>query len=433
LMASSEARASLAAIRFHTSLAAARQWSWLPLFGTLLAAALIVTRRPDAITHAQFWAEDGKLFYANVYNHGVLATLTVPQAGYFVELPVLAAGLARLVALAHAPLVLNLVGILTRALPVGLLLSRRAETISPDLRIRALLAALYIALPGAAEANANAVNAMWYLAMGAVLVLMLQPPRGTVGRLLDIAILILFSVTGVFVIALAPLALVYRRWRGPRAISDTKLVILTAGAVLQLFALSVLQYHLPAGFNATPRPSGTLHGSVQLFLQILGTRVIAEPIIGNVTAVSITAAGFIGAFGIVGAWTAIRRGSAELRLMIAFGAAVFVMSLLRPIGTGWPGLLLAGADSRYFVIPQFAAIATLVWACGYNRHKSWSLLYVVPLLYMCTISIPNEWKYPPFGRTDYAWRVVRFERDRPGTTVVFPIEPVGWFMTLKKR
>jgi hypothetical protein len=428
-----EVPVSLPAGRTYARPAADRLWSLLPLWGTLVAAALLLARRPDAVTHAQFWAEDGRMFFANVYNHGVLATLMVPQAGYFVELPVLAAGLARLVPLAHAPLVLNLVGILTRALPVGLLLSRRAETISPDLRVRALLAALYTALPGAAETHANAVNAMWYLALAAVIVLMLRPAASWAGRLFDIAILVLCGVTGPFVIALAPIAFVWRRWRGPLAVSDAKLAVLTAGALLQLLALSVLQHHLPAGFNATPRPSGPLHGSVPLLLQVLGTRVVAESIVGNSTPVGLTTAGFLGVFALAGAWTAIRRGSAELRLMIAFGAAIFAMSLIRPIGTDWPGLLVAGADSRYFVIPQFAAVAALVWACGYNRHKSWSMLYVVVLLYMCAITIPSEWEYPPFGHTDFAQRAAQFEHAPPGTVMTFQLEPVGWLMTLKRR
>jgi hypothetical protein len=53
----------------------------MPLAGMLLAAALIVSLRPDAVTNAQFWAEDGKFFYADVYNRGLLPTLMVPQAG----------------------------------------------------------------------------------------------------------------------------------------------------------------------------------------------------------------------------------------------------------------------------------------------------------------------------------------------------------------
>jgi hypothetical protein len=429
----SEAPVSIGVERSYTK--AILQWLWagIPLWGAVFAAALIVSRRPDAVTSAQFWAEDGKLFYANVYNHGLLATLVVPQAGYFQELPILAARIAQVAPLALGPLIMNSIGIAFRVLPVGLLLSRRAETISPDLRVRALLAALYIALPGSAETNANAVNAAWYLAVAAVLVLMLRPPVGKLGRALDIAILALCSVTGVFVIALAPLAFVYRRVRGASAVPNASLAILAAGAALQLVAILVLQYHLPSGFEAAQRPAGPLHGSSQLLFEILGLRVFAEPVLGNGAVLSGITAAFLGVLGLTGMAMAVRLGSSELRLMTAFGLAMFAMALARPLGTDWPGLMSAAADSRYFVIPQFAAIAALVWACGYNRHTGWIIPLAAVFLYMCVIAIPNDWEYAPFGKTNFAHQASQFEHAPVGTRMTIPIEPPGWSMTLLKH
>src|SRR4029077_6266399 len=245
----------------------------LPLWGMLFAGLLVVSRRPDAIEHAQFWAEDGKLFYADVYNRGLLATLAVPQSGYFQELPTLAAGIAQLVPLAFAPLVTNTIASAVRVLPVGLLLSRRAETISPDIRVRALLAALYIALPGSPESDGNIDNALWYLAPAAVIVLMLRPPARRSARVLDVTTVALCSVTGVFSIALAPLAFSYRHWRGRDAVSRLTLAILTAGAAIQLLAIFVLEYHLPHGFGAEPRITSPLHASIPGFFRVLGVRV----------------------------------------------------------------------------------------------------------------------------------------------------------------
>ena len=284
----------------------------MPLWGMLLAGALVVSRRPDAITHAQFWAEDGTLFYTNVYNHGLLATLAVPQSGYFQELPVLAAGIAQLAPLAFAPLVTNSIAIVIRVLPIGLLLSRRAETISPDIRVRALLAALYIGLPGAPESNANVDNALWYLAVAAVIVLMLRPPASRAARLLDVAIVALCSVTGVFSIALAPLAFVYRRRRGAAFVSRLTLAILAVGATTQLLAIFVLEYHLPHGFGAQVRETLPLHATVSGFFQILGVRVIAEPLLGDSVAMNAIPATLLGVLAAGSALAAFRRGTAEL-------------------------------------------------------------------------------------------------------------------------
>ncbi len=38
-------------------------------------AALLILRRPDAVLHAQFWAEDGVVWFADAYNFGALQAL----------------------------------------------------------------------------------------------------------------------------------------------------------------------------------------------------------------------------------------------------------------------------------------------------------------------------------------------------------------------
>lgn len=404
----------------------------MPLWGMLLAGLLVISRRPDAIMHARFWAEDGNLFYADVYNRGLLATLAVPQSGYFQELPTLAAGLARLVPLALAPLVTNSIAIAVRVLPVGLLLSRRAQTISPDIAVRVLLATLYIALPGTFESNANIDNALWYLAVAAVIVLMLRPPMRRPARALDVMILVLCGLTGVFSIALAPLAFAYRRWRGRAAVSRLTLAILTTSAAIQLLALLVLQHHLPNGFGARQRVSVPLHSTVTGLFQILGLRVIAEPLLGNSVVLSAAAAALLGLLGAVGALIALRRGAAELKLMVAFGGALFVMALAHPWGVDWQALTVYPVGSRYFIIPQLAAAATLVWAIGRTRIP-WQALLAGALVYMCLVTIPRDWTYPPFRPTDFAQQASRFERAPPRSHMTFQLEPRGWSMTLVKH
>ena len=399
----------------------------------LIAGLFVISRRPDAITNAQFWAEDGKLFYADVYNRGLLPTLTVPQSGYFLELPILVAGIARLVPLAFAPLVTNSIAIAIRVLPVGLLLSRRAETIAPDIRVRALLAALYIALPGAPEANANITNAQWYLAVAAVIVLMLRPPMRRSTRALDVAIVAMCSLTGVFSIALAPLAFLYRRWRGAVAVSRATLTILSAGAVLQLLAIFVLEYHLPSGFGARPRVSTPPYATLSGFFQVFGIRVIAEPILGNATVLGAVTAAFLGVLGAVGAVAAFRRGPAGLKLLIAFGGALFVMALAHPLDISWPGLTIFPTGARYFIIPQLAAVATLVWAIGYTRRTHWRVGLAALLLYICLVTITQDWTCTPFKQTDFSKRAQMFQHARPGVHMTFPLEPTGWSMTLVKR
>ena len=36
----------------------------------LFACAVVIARRPDAVFHAQFFAEDGRIWFADAYNLG---------------------------------------------------------------------------------------------------------------------------------------------------------------------------------------------------------------------------------------------------------------------------------------------------------------------------------------------------------------------------
>src|SRR5664280_1271684 len=119
-------------------------WRWHVL-AFVAAAGLVVSRRPDAIVHAQFFAEDGHVWFADAYNRGWFTSLFRTQDGYFQTLPRLAAALSLLVPLSWAALVINLIGLIIQILPVPLLLSRRLSRLG-SLQLRAALAFVYICL-----------------------------------------------------------------------------------------------------------------------------------------------------------------------------------------------------------------------------------------------------------------------------------------------
>src|SRR5437660_10967570 len=83
-----------------------------------LCLLVVVSRRPDVVFHAQFWAEDGNRWYADAYHLGVIDSLLHPAAGYFQTLPRLAALIAVLLPFGMAPLILNCIAVLIQILPV---------------------------------------------------------------------------------------------------------------------------------------------------------------------------------------------------------------------------------------------------------------------------------------------------------------------------
>ncbi len=411
----------------------------LPILGSLLCVGLILSRQPDAVRHAQFWAEDGRFYYADVYNHGLLATLVKPQAGYFQTFSVLAAGLARLVPLAQAPLVMNGLGIAAQTLPVSILLSRRAVSIAPDLRVRALLAFSYIAV-NAPELNANAVNAQWHLAVAALLVLMLAPPQGPWGRTFDTAVLLLTGLTGPFCLLLAPLAFVQRRLRGPAGITAWQVGMLAACAVLQAASLLVISHHYTGDPTIEPRLDPALGASPSLFLKIVGGRLLAGTVIGDRGGLDAPFAAqlLIGLTALVGLVLVARSKRWELQLAVAFAAAVFALALVRPNTPppAWSFLATPGAATRYFFIPQVAVLAVLVWIAA----EPWWLLIRIGAAALVAASIivavSSGWSYPRLEPAGFPHAAAAFERAPRGSVRVFPLNPppVGiWTMTLRKH
>ena len=134
----------------------------------------------DAIFHAQFYAEDGHVWFADAYNLGWWHALFRAQDGYFQTLPRLAAALALLAPLSLAPLVLNIAAVAVQALPVNILVSNRSSAWG-SLGFRACLAAAYLALPNSREMTISVTSSQWILALCVFLVLTASPPAGSLG------------------------------------------------------------------------------------------------------------------------------------------------------------------------------------------------------------------------------------------------------------
>jgi len=152
----------------------------------LIAFLLLFARRPDAILHAQFYAEDGAYFYSDAYQFG-WRCLLMPYGGYLSTLLRLIGLLAQLVPFGLAPLVMNLCAIAIQILPVNLFLSARFKAISYNVRLFASL--LYLAIPNAFEIHANTTNIQWHLALLALLVLLSQAEAAKAWRYFDYAVL----------------------------------------------------------------------------------------------------------------------------------------------------------------------------------------------------------------------------------------------------
>jgi hypothetical protein len=407
-----------------------RPWQHIAVF--LFACAIIVARRPDGLFHAQFFAEDGKVWFADAYNLGWWPALARPWAGHFQTLPRLGAALALLVPLFMARRLLNFIAIFFQALPVNLLLASRSSAWG-SLRVRVQFAAVYLLLPNSSEVSYGITPSQWQLALCTFLVLVACMPNSIAGRYLDISIVILCGLTGPFCIFLLPIAIFLAwirrdRWRW------VPVGVFAACCLVQAWGLLVA--------NRSVRPDYILGASVSSLARILAGQVYLGTLIGSNalayhpgTRLSI----FLFAVAICGTTIVIVsfiQSSLEMRLFLLFSFVLLAASLVSPVVRARPGVpvweLMAGAGGIHYWFFPTLAFGWCVLCCFNSRVL---LLKVIAgyLLFFLSIGIFRDFRQPAFQDLHFNDYAARFEQAPPGTAVTIPENPDGWSMILVKH
>ncbi|HEY5198089.1 MAG TPA: hypothetical protein VIJ51_13795 [Solirubrobacteraceae bacterium] len=141
----------------------------------------------------------------------------------------------------------------------------------------------------------------------------------------------------------------------------------------------------------------------------------------------------IGALGMAGAYVAVRSGPPPLRLFVLFGSGMLALALIDPLASTW-GMLAAAPDGeRYFVIPQLAVLATLVWTIGTRRARLLRSGAIAAVAVALLVAMPAGWDYPVFISTDFSTQAERFARAKPGTIAILPLNPLPWHMALVRH
>ena len=408
--------------------------SWL--VAALLAACLLVLlRSPSLFTRPQFWAEDGAYWYAQAYNGGWFHSLAQPLGGYLNTVQRISAGLALLVPLRWAPLVMNLAGLFLQALPVPILLASRARPWGP-LSFRILFALVYVCIPNAREIHVVCTNCHWHLAVAELLLVFAEPPRTLFGRAFDIVMFLLGSFCGPFMVLLLPLLAIF--WYSRRR--SWSLVIL---AVLAIG--STVQFTLMMSFKEA-RHHLYLGASVAKFIRMLGGNIFIGMLRGSVAygfykpfVVSLVAA--IAGLFLMG--YCFRYVALEIRLFFIYCLLLLGLSLRSPLTPVidmplWT-LILSTPSLRYWFFPGLAFLFVVLWCAMYARSRLVRWASRALLLVLCT-GIVKDWRLKPMVDLDFPVYAAAFNAALPGTHVIIPLNPVGttprdevWQMDLLKR
>jgi hypothetical protein len=411
-----------------------RPWQQGAIF--LLACAVIVSRRPDAIFHPQFYAEDGHVWFADAYNLGWWHALFRAQDGYFQTFPRLAAALALLAPLSLAPLVLNIAAVVVEALPVNILLSSRSSAWG-SLGFRACLAGAYLALPNSREMTISVTSSQWILALCAFLVLAASLHAGSEGRIFrhvfDLAVLILCGLTGPFSFFLLPIA-GFIAWK-----SRTRWHWVRAGA---LFLLALVQAWGLLVVDRGGRSPALLGATAELLIRILGGQIYFATLLGgNGVAASSSHLVFILLVLAVIAGTLLVvfcfvHSNIEMRLFFVLTAMLLAASLISPAAypphgvTRWQ-LLAEVPGIRYWYFPTLACVWSVLWLSR-SRIEALKAAAIVLLCAMC-FGVVRDWKQPALRDLGFGESARSFQAAPPGTIVDLPENPRGWTIRLVKH
>lgn len=404
-----------------------------------IAFALVVARRPDAVFNAQFYAEDGPVWYADAYNRGAITTLFVPYAGYLTFIQRLGAAFCQNFPLIWTPLIFNLIAIFIQILPAFFITSSRFSKLIPNIRTRLVIGFLYLALPNSFEIHANLTNTQWHLAILAYMVVVAKPSNCHTWRCFDILVILLSAFTGPYCLLLTPIAVIHW-WLRRERWSLFLLLGLGTGILIQAKSLFFSAHPV---HESVPIPLST---AVELLARILAGQIFLGALIGkngyawlvsthvwsNVWVIVVFLNGFIVCL------YALSKAPLELRLFIVFATLVFASALALPITRGielrafWGAMQSPGLGQRYYFIPMVAFVTTLVWMVGKQTHCQLRLVAALSLSCM-VLGIILDWHHPAFIDLKFQEYAKQFIESPKGTKVKIPINPSGWSMELIKH
>lgn len=387
-----------------------------------------MARRETLISNAQFWAEDGAVFYAQAYNIGP-RSIFEPYNGYLHLAPRLIALASQAVPTIWAPYVFSVVVCSVPPLVAVVLLSSSAASMG-NLRVRLAWAVLLIVCPNGFETYGNLSNLQWLIAIGMAILLARPAPKPGISQAVLLAASFIVALTGPF----APLYLWFT-WvsREPAGSAYRR-------KILGIFALGSLVQIVT--FFSYPRYAIQLGATSLKFFQIIGMRATLWSLIGQRYGIQQLKDGPMGLGAALVATLVLaalfviswRTRNQVLRNLWIVGGAILFAALASPITDphdAWGAMASTDAGGRYFFPIAFAIAATITYfALGEDRHLRFVGYLLAPIL---LLGICNDFTVDPLLNLHLDQQAHALYRAKPGEHVVLAINPLGWNMDLIKH
>lgn len=400
------------------------------LASMILFFMLVVSRRPDIIHNAQFWAEDGYIFFKDAYEIGPINTIFKTSAGYFIVLIRIFAGLSLLFPIYYVPLFFNVLSICFFLLPVGIILSPRFRNIIKSKYLAFTIGFLYVGILNTEEIFGNLANIIWPLALAGFLVLFITPPKNTLQKAFDIAVLSSLGLSSPAGILLIPLAC-YLWFKNKSAQNKLNITVIAITSMLQVIAITFISHYQRIG----SQNDGNFLDLVkivdgQVFMGgLLGVEFVEFFYQNNLVLYVLFCLGnSLLIYALV-------KSPIWLKSLIIYSTLLLISMLfsLRPVDGHniWSLISYSGAGQRYWMIPIIAWISSLIWIMFCSKPKLLKVISAL-LLLLLVWGFPTSWRIKPYDEINFQYYSRRFEEKRPGETFIMVINP-GWELKLKKR
>lgn len=393
---------------------AARLWG-----AVALATALLVVRKPWALTTPQLWAEDGSV-HLNDNDALGAAALLVPHRGYLHLLPRLIAWAAsHLADVAWWPAIYNLAALAVTTLLFARMASRRLE-----LPGKSWLVLAFALVAHTGEVFLNITNLHWLAGFFLVQQALMTRPTTPAQRVGDYALILLAGLSDPSAIIFLPL-FAWRWWRERHADNLTVLLLVAACGAVQAYFLKTAGLYNPA--QALPL-------DLLKFLEACGGRLIIWTYFGKTAAVHWTPlAQAVIAWPIIAAivaWACRPDARRPLRLQVL---AAWVLITIACVYRIRPDTWDITPEDIHFSEPYFyMSRLLLVWLVIWEfdapaRFVRW--LARGACIAGALLSLPDLRVPAP---TDYHW-AEHCDAIRRGVPANIPTLPEGWTLEYRGR
>lgn len=306
---------------------------------------LLFQRNTHVLISANFWSEDGTIFYAQMHNEGLISFF-YPYAGYMHLIPRLTALIAMPFGVINGPYAVNCIALLLHTLPILFLFSERFNFIGSAYKF--FLAAYYILMPNAGETLGNIANIQWHMALMLLMVLTADPPKNFTHKLYDILILIFSGLSGPFIIFLMPFILLTRE--GVRF-----KLLASCIALIQIITvlLTAPEIHNPQSFDSELIPKIIFWCIRLIDTRILWGTFLPFPVVPNAILNFIPALAvlILLAFAVPLVYFFVKC-SKRFRICTIFAACILFSSMFRCLNQNeFPEWFTKGGGERYLLIP----------------------------------------------------------------------------------